>query len=151
MPNKNGGTRVSEYDVRNCEYDVRNCEYDVRNCKCEKLFGIKLKLDNKLNFENHIIDICIEENFRKIYALVRLAPYFCSLFRGVATGAGGQGCAMVPPHHFPNQTRSKSFSFKHHEYCFLWVFWNYKKLNGFYHECYNFFFFFQRLSFFLTT
>ena len=119
MPNKNGGTRVSEYDVRNCEYDVRNCEYDVRNCKCEKLFGIKLKLDNKLNFENHIIDICIEENFRKIYALVRLAPYFCSLFRGVATGGGGQGCAMVPPHHFPNQTRSKSFSFKHHEYCFL--------------------------------
>ena len=111
MPNKNGGTRVSEYDVRNCEYDVRNCE-------CEKLFGIKLKLDNKLNFENHIIDICIEENFRKIYALVRLAPYFCSLFRGVATGGGGRG-AMVLPHHFPNQTRSKSFSFKHQEYCFL--------------------------------
>ena len=89
---------MSEYDVRNCEYDVRNCEYDVRNCKCEKLFGIKLKLDNKLNFENHIIDICIEENFRKIYALVRLAPYFCSLFRGVATGGGGGRGVLWYPH-----------------------------------------------------
>ena len=77
------------------EYDVRNCEYDVRNCECEKLFGIKLKLDNKLNFENHIIDICIEENFRKIYALVRLAPYFCSLFRGVATGGDGGGAGVL--------------------------------------------------------
>ena len=81
MPNKNGSKRVSEYDVR--------------NCGCEKLFGIKLKLDNKLNFENHIIDICIEENFRKIYALVRLAPYFCSLFRGVATGGGGAGVLLL--------------------------------------------------------
>ena len=84
MPNKNGSKRVSEYDVR--------------NCGCEKLFGIKLKLDNKLNFENHIIDICIEENFRKIYALVRLAPYFCSLFRGVATG-GREGAGVLwSPH-----------------------------------------------------
>ena len=82
MPNKNGSKRASEYDVR--------------NCGCEKLFGIKLKLDNKLNFESHIIDICIEENFWKIYALVRLAPYFCSLFRGVATGGGGQGCYGTP-------------------------------------------------------
>ena len=89
---------MSEYDVRNCECDVRNCGYDVRNCGCEKLFGIKLKLDNKLNFESHIIDICIEENFWKIYALVRLAPYFCSLFRGVATG-GREGAGVLwSPH-----------------------------------------------------
>ena len=111
MPNKNGGTRVSEYDVRNCEYDVRNCEYDVRNCKCEKLFGIKLKLDNKLNFENHIIDICIEENFRKIYALVRLAPYFCSLFRGVATG-GGAGVCYGTPTSLSESNKVQEFQFQ---------------------------------------
>ena len=31
-------------------------EYDIKNSKCEKLLGVKL--DWKLNFDDHISDIC---------------------------------------------------------------------------------------------
>ena len=47
-------------------------EYDVRKSECEKLLDVKF--DTKLTFENHITDICSKAS-RKIYALVRAAPY----------------------------------------------------------------------------
>ena len=65
---------------------------------------------------------------------------------------GGQG-SMAPPLHFPNQTRSNSFSFKHQGCCFLRVFRNYtdQKLHDFCRVCYIFQTIYGNLSFFLTT
>ena len=40
--------------------------------ECKKLLGTKFEI--KLIFENHITDICSKAS-RKIYALVRVAPY----------------------------------------------------------------------------
>ena len=51
---------------------LRVSQYDIKNSDCEKLLGVKF--DNKLTFEKHITDICRKDS-RKIYALVRIAPY----------------------------------------------------------------------------
>ena len=61
----------------------------------------------------------------------------------VATWEGGVGRSCHPnlpplaPLEFPNQTRPKSFSFKHQGYCFLWLLRNYKdqKFPDFYSVC----------------
>ena len=65
---------------------------------------------------------------------------------------GNQG-AMASPLQFPNQIRSKSFSFKHQGYCLLRMFRNYvdKKFDSFYCACYNFWSIYGGFSFFLTT
>ena len=58
--------------------------------------------------------------------------------RGIAIE--GEAGGPWPPLQFPNQTRSKSSSFKHQGYCFLWVFRNYmdQKFYNFYHVCCDF-------------
>ena len=51
---------------------IRVDKYDVKKSECKKQLGAKF--DTKLIFENRITDICSKAS-RKIYALVREAPY----------------------------------------------------------------------------
>ena len=51
---------------------IRINEYDIRNSVCEKLLGVKF--ENKLNFEDHIVDISSKVS-HKTYALARVAPH----------------------------------------------------------------------------
>ena len=46
--------------------------YNIKSSKCEKLLGIKF--DNKLNFSNHIDEICKKAG-QKLNALSRVIPY----------------------------------------------------------------------------
>ena len=78
-----------------------------------------------------------------------LLYYLC---RGVATG-GRDREVMAPLIQFTNQTRSKSFNFKHQGYCFLCMFRNYtdQKFHDFYCVCYNFWSIYDKYECFLTT
>lgn len=58
---RNKNIRASEYD-----------SYQTRDSVCEKLLVIKL--ENKLNVENHIVDTCNGPS-RKFYILDKVAPY----------------------------------------------------------------------------
>ena len=50
-------------------------DYDFKNSNCEKLFGIKL--DWKLNFDDHISDACKKAS-EKLNASARTAPFVYS-------------------------------------------------------------------------
>ena len=50
---------------------VKIGEYEIENRDCEKLIGVKL--DWRLNFDDHIFDIC-KKTCGKLHALVRIAP-----------------------------------------------------------------------------
>ena len=47
-------------------------EYGIENSMCEKLLGVKL--DWKLNFNDHISDLCKKVS-RKLNVLARIAPF----------------------------------------------------------------------------
>ena len=51
---------------------VQVVEYEFENSKCEKLLGVKLNW--KLNFDDHISDICKKAS-GKLNALARIAPF----------------------------------------------------------------------------
>ena len=62
----------------------------------------------------------------KCEAIVKLPEkedlYDCDHWRGITRGVATQGARgghASPPLQFPNQTRSKSFNFKHQGYCFF--------------------------------
>ena len=59
---------VSSSDAVN----LRVSEYDIKNSECQILLGARF--NNKLKFKKHLTDICRKAS-RKIYALVRIAPY----------------------------------------------------------------------------
>ena len=69
--------------------------------------------------------------------------------RGVATGRGGGGQGVIPPHQFPNQTRSNWFSFRHQICCFLRMFRIIRTRN--FTVYYKFWTIYGSFSFFLTT
>ena len=47
-------------------------DYNIKSSKCEKLLGIKI--DNKLNFNTHVDEICKKAG-QKLNALSRVTPY----------------------------------------------------------------------------
>ena len=115
---------------------------NVKYSESEKL--LKVTIDYKLNFKEHLLKEC-DKASQKLNALACISRY-----RGPATGGpGGHG----PQLQFPNQTRSKNFSFKHHGYCFLQMFRNYtdQKFHNFCRVCYNFWTIYGGFSFFPTT
>ena len=59
--------------------------YNIKSSKCEKLLGIKI--DNKLNFSNHIDETCKKAG-QKLNALSSVTPYMdlskrCLLFNAI--------------------------------------------------------------------
>ena len=56
QPLKSNGDKYHLLVSSNEYVDIGVNEYDIRNSVCEKLLGVKL--DNKLKFENHSVDIC---------------------------------------------------------------------------------------------
>ena len=102
---------------------------------------------------NNLIQVMIKDYFSYFITPFHVQHSWHFPFLNEYATVGGQGGPWSPSLQFSNQTRSKSFIFKHQEYCFFRMFRNYtdQKFQNFYRACCNFWTLYGGFSFFLIT